>query len=627
MGFRGQFRTRPLSSRRSKSRLALRFEELESRTLLSAAGLAGYLARPAVIYNPAQIQHAYQFDKIANYASYTAGAGQTIAIVDAYDNPNAQADLQLFDAQWGLPDPPTFTKYVPSSGTPAVDEGWALESSLDLQWAHAMAPGANIALVEANSASYSDLLSAVDFAASPSPTGAGASVVSMSWGGGEFSGESSLDSHFGVAGVTFVASSGDNGAYYGLSWPAASSNVVSVGGTSLNLTSSGNYSSESGWSGSGGGSSAVESRPSYQSNYLSSHSNSVPNNILRGHTRLNPDVAYNSDPNKGYYVYDSTPYSGSTGWWQVGGTSAAAPQWAAIMAIVDQVRVAGGQGALGSNATLTALYGALSATSATYASDFHDVKSGGNGYRAGTGYDLVTGLGSPVVNNVVAALAAVSSSGKSAAVVSGSSSTPQGSGQHIMKLPDSTSGELSPNDVQLILDLLSTTNRTPVVLPAAPTVTTDLPVTVNPNLQQVSLTPNPITVSLTRDVGSGGWLVLDTGDDSDAIPTFPDQPGNVPAPPPVVPPAAPGKGDGSDKSPESSGQFVIASTTSSTSSGFVFESVPGSTPASRSDDHEALLAADPLAAGVSCVILLGGLAGIRIQEFEERERRGKPIDM
>jgi hypothetical protein len=622
MGFRGQIRARTLSLRR-RSKLALRFEELESRTLLSVAGLAGHIAKPAVIYDPAQIQHAYQFDKIANYGSYTAGTGQTIAIVDAYDNPNAQADLQLFDTQWGLPDPPTFTKYVPSSGTPAVDEGWALESSLDLQWAHAMAPGANIVLVEANSASYSDLLSAVDFAASPSPAGAGASVVSMSWGGGEFSGESSLDSHFGVAGVTFVASSGDNGAYYGLSWPAASSNVVSVGGTSLTLNSSGNYSSESGWSGSGGGSSAAETRPSYQSAYLSSHTNSVPSSILKHNTRLNPDVAYNADPNKGYYVYDSTPYSGSTGWWQVGGTSAAAPQWAAIMAIVDQVRVANGQSSLGSTATLTALYGALSANSSAYASDFHDVKTGNNGYHAGTGFDLVTGLGSPQVANVVAALAAVSSSGKSAAVVSGSSSTPQGSGQHIMKLPDPSSTELSPSDARLILEFLaSTPNRLPAVVSAAPTVTADLPVAINPTVQQVILSPNPITASLTRDVGSGGWLVLDLGDNDDAIPAALGQPDSVPTtPPPVVPPAT----DKSDSgNPESGCQIIAPLTTSSTSAAFAFESAPGSTPAARGDEDEALQAADPLAAGMSCAVVFGGYIGTRLQELQERERRRKP---
>jgi hypothetical protein len=619
MGFRGQVRSRTLSLRR-RSKLALRFEELESRTLLSA-GLAGHIAKPAVIYDPAQIQHAYGFDKVAGVGAAGAGAGQTIAIIDAYDNPNAKADLQLFDTQWGLADPPSFSKVeqIVNGLPPSVDEGWALESSLDVQWAHAMAPAANIMLVESASADLSDLLGAVDYASAN-----GASVVSMSWGSGEFSGEASNDSHFGVAGITYVAASGDNGAFYGLSWPAAASNVVSVGGTSLNLTSSGNYSSESGWSGSGGGSSAAETRPSYQSAYLSSHTNSVPSSILKHNTRLNPDVAYNADPNKGYYVYDSTPYSGSTGWWQVGGTSAAAPQWAAIMAIVDQVRGANGQSSLGSTATLTALYGALSANATTYASDFHDVKTGNNGYRAGTGFDLVTGLGSPQVANVVAALAAVSSSGKSAAVVSGSSSTPQGSGQHIMKLPDSSSTELSPSDARLILEFLaSTPNRLPAVVSAAPTVTADLPVANNPTVQQVILSPNPITASLTRDVGSGGWLVLDLGDDDDAIPAALGQPDSVPTtPPPVVPPAT----DKSDSgNPESGCQIIAPLTTSSTSAAFSFESAPGSTPAARGDERdEALQAADPLAAGMSCALVFGGYIGTRLQELQERERRRKP---
>ena len=157
-----------------------------------------------------------------------------------------------------------------------------------------MAPGANIMLVEASSASDSDLLTAVRYAA------AHANVVSMSWGGSEFSGESVYDSaYFEQPGVAFVASSGDNGAP--ASWPAASPNVLSVGGTSLNLGSGSAWSSETGWSGSGGGPSAYEAQPAYQNGVVTQTATA----------RATPDVAYDANPSTGFAVYDSTPYWGN----------------------------------------------------------------------------------------------------------------------------------------------------------------------------------------------------------------------------------------------------------------------------------------------------------------------------
>ena len=170
------------------------------------------------------------------------GAGQTIAIVDAYDDPTIATDLQTFDAQFGLPNP-TFTKVNQTGGTqyPPTDPNWVIEIALDVEWAHAMAPGANILLVEANSDQLSDLLTAVNYASSQP----GVSVVSMSWGCSEFAQETQLDSYFttpaGHQGVTFVAATGDNAAP--ASWPATSPNVVAVGGTSLKtLDSDGNVS-------------------------------------------------------------------------------------------------------------------------------------------------------------------------------------------------------------------------------------------------------------------------------------------------------------------------------------------------------------------------------------------------
>jgi subtilase family serine protease len=165
----------------------------------------------------------------------------------------------------------------------------------------------------------------------------GVSVVSMSWGGNEFSGETSDDSaYFSTpnvpANVAFVAASGDSGAP--VIYPAASPNVLAVGGTTLTLTSSNNWSSETAWSGSGGGISAVEKLPSYQPGTYSNGSNSGTSTM-----RMNPDVSYDANPNTGFAVYDSFPVSGAGGpWIQVGGTSDAAPQWAGLVAIADQGR-------------------------------------------------------------------------------------------------------------------------------------------------------------------------------------------------------------------------------------------------------------------------------------------------
>jgi hypothetical protein len=384
-------RSRPLRERR-RSRPVV--EELESRNLLS-------------VLTPAQVRQAYGFNQL----SYT-GSGQTIAIVDAYDDPNIASDLHHFDAQFGLPDP-SFTKMTPE-GQPAVDTGWAGEIALDVEWAHAIAPGANIVLVEAKSASLSDLLGAVQYAA----TQTGASVVSMSWGASEFAGEAAYDSVFNQPGVTFVASAGDNGAWYGADWPASSPNVLAVGGTTLSVSSTGSYLGETAWTsyspwqyGGGGGYSSYESEPAYQSGVQSSGA------------RTTPDVAYDASPSTGFYVYDST----NGGWFAVGGTSAGAPQWAALVTLADQGRASLGQAPLtGSSQTLPALYALAQSSYGTY---YHDVTRGSNGYSARPGYDLVTGLGSPKANALVPALVKVTGSGATlklnAQAVTGTTTTTQ----------------------------------------------------------------------------------------------------------------------------------------------------------------------------------------------------------
>ncbi len=345
----------------------------------SPSGASPNAGSGSVYYTPAQVRQAYGFNQTG-----ATGAGQTIAIVDAYYDPNAYSDLTTFDQQTGLANPPSF-KQVQMGGVTQVDSGWAAETSLDVQWAHAVAPAANILLVEAKSSSMADLQSAVSYAASQP----GVAAVSMSWGAPEFSGENSFDSTYltpkGHPGVTFIASSGDAGSAGAPEYPSVSPNVLAVGGTTLNLASANGYGSETAWSGSGGGLSRFEFEPAFQK-------------MVQGTgVRTTPDVGYDANPSTGFLVYDSVPQNGQAGWWVVGGTSAGAPQWAGIIALTDQVRAANGKAPLANAASY--LYTLPS-------SDFHDVTSGSNGgYSAGRGYDLVTGLGSPIVNLVVSDLA------------------------------------------------------------------------------------------------------------------------------------------------------------------------------------------------------------------------------
>jgi hypothetical protein len=337
--------------------------------------------------SPAQIRHAYGFDQISFGSVAANGKGQTIAIVDAGDDPTVAVDLAVFDKTFGLP-APHFTKVDQNGGThyPPTDTSWALETSLDVQWAHAIAPAANILLVESNTAQFNDMLTAVAYAARQP----GVSVISMSWGlwetqVGAFIDLSTIDSYLTTPvhhqGITFVASSGDNGAAEAPEWPAASPNALAVGGTTLLPSDAqGTYSQETGWYGSGGGIATFEGEPAYEKGVQSLGK------------RTNPGVAYDADPNTGVAVYDSTPYQGSTGWFEVGGTSAGAPQWSALLAIANQGRSLAGKGSL-ANAQATVY--TLSSL------DFHDITVGTNGYPADTGYDLVTGIGTPVANNLI----------------------------------------------------------------------------------------------------------------------------------------------------------------------------------------------------------------------------------
>jgi subtilase family serine protease len=353
--------------------------------------------------SPVNVLTAYGFNKLTCTHTTTTdwtdpalcGHGQTIAIVDAYNDPNVVSDLQTFDTQFGLPAcSDTNGCFVKNTqGTPVTDSGWAMEISLDVQWAHSIAPGAKIVLVESSDNSLGNLLTGVDTA-----VGAGAKQVSNSWGGSEFSTETSYDYHFNSPTASFYAASGDSG--HGVIWPAASPYVVSVGGTTLTTDSSGNWLSESAWSGSGGGTSKYEPKPIYQNNFNSNSKRTVP------------DVAYDGNPNTGFYVYDTVPINGQSGWWVVGGTSAGAPQWAAISAIANSQNANLVSASFGAN---TAFYNAASGAQSSpqtnpYIANYHDITTGSDGScgsicNAIVGYDEVTGLGTPQSNNIISFIA------------------------------------------------------------------------------------------------------------------------------------------------------------------------------------------------------------------------------
>ncbi len=348
-------------------------------------------------YTPAQIRAAYNLDDVffAGGSIVGDGTGQTIAIIDAFHTSTVLADLTSFSNHFGLPLPPAFTQVAQDGSThypDPADANWSLETLLDIQWAHAIAPGASILLVEAASGNLSDLGVAVNYArAQP-----GVSAVSLSWGLDEYPTESNYDSHFDAttnhANVAFIASTGDAGAPG--SYPAYSPDVMGVGGTHLSVDGSGNYISESSWSGSGGGVSLYEPQPSWQNAVVTQSATQ----------RTMPDVAFDADPYTGVPVYDSYNNTGSAKWSQVGGTSIGAPVWAAIVAIADQGRDLAGLPTLDIPELMSSIY----AMPSNY---FHDITASG-GAPANTpavGYDLATGRGTPKADLVVSYLVGVNS--------------------------------------------------------------------------------------------------------------------------------------------------------------------------------------------------------------------------
>lgn len=419
-----------------------------------ASSFAG-LATP-VGQTPSQVRDAYGFGAYGSYGvTFNGvrgdGTGQTIAIVTAYDYPTALSDVNAFSAQFGLPaltgnttslaninnaSGPTFTR-ISQTGSftalPTTDPAgpysttggtsWAQQAALGVQWAHAMAPKANIVLIEATSPTFTNMVAgAVNYARSIP----GVVAVSLGFSANEFSGETSYDTYFATplnhvggsavaggtalaGGVTFLASAGDTGAYGNGTttltpqYPAASPNVVSVGGT--NLVNSG---TETAWGsgvtsgttgGGGGGISLYEPRPAYQANTTDAYSTT---------RRTYPDVALLGDRANGVPIYDEWDFGAGTGWapGAFGGTSVSTAIMAGVTAVIDQGRALEGLGSLdGRTATLPRLY------QLGNNGIFRDITTGNNGYAAGTGYDLASGLGSPASSRFAETMAGGSVSG------------------------------------------------------------------------------------------------------------------------------------------------------------------------------------------------------------------------
>ncbi|WP_449462283.1 S53 family peptidase [Tardisphaera miroshnichenkoae] len=387
-------------------------------------------------YTPSQIAEYYGFNEVAG-----RGEGQTIVIVDAFGSPTIYHDVAVFDAVFDLP--PVSMRVIrlpgPSNSTLSDREGWALETSLDVEWAHAMAPYANIVLLEASSDSVPALYYAVQYAVVHRL----GNVISMSWGLPEpyeaaVTGPgsvSSFDSVFSLAareGIALVASSGDEGAFNGLAFPnvnfpASDPYVLAVGGTNLTLsTSQYGTAAENGeviastaeyaWANSGGGVSEIFSEPSWQSDAQIEVTTTQGTSIPTG--RAVPDVSYvamspyGATGLAGLWIYDSTPYvieegAGQpaiviSGWYGVGGTSCGAPQWSALIADAESAGSPSGAHAvmfqqLISGKIIAPLIYEQSANQAEY---FKPIGVYGqlnnNGYYyASEDWDAITGWGSP----------------------------------------------------------------------------------------------------------------------------------------------------------------------------------------------------------------------------------------
>jgi subtilase family serine protease len=420
-------------------------------------------------YDPYQMRHAYNVDTLIN--SGFNGTGKTIVIIDAFQHPNIVNQLSFYNSFYGLPQmnagpgTPTFTQVAPD-GLGPYNIGWAEEISLDVEWAHAIAPGANIVLELGKDNSDAALISALNDAIDNNR----GDVISMSFGESDTCLGPELTAAWHQAfvnatkkGITLFASAGDQGAAQpscdGNSWilsassPASDPLVTGVGGTELHAAdyclvalgcdpntnpAPGTYLSEIGWNegppfgdfqslfssteAGGGGYSTVWGEPAYQQG-----------TIHGGKQRGVPDVSYNGAILHGVLTYLNMP-GVAVGFYRFGGTSAGSPQWAALTAIADQ------QAGSDYGFINAALY-KIGQNAPKYANTFHDITSGTNsalefdslgnpvtiiGYDAGTGWDAFTGLGSPMSVGVVTNLPNHWSAGQGNAAIAGSKAHPNG---------------------------------------------------------------------------------------------------------------------------------------------------------------------------------------------------------
>ncbi|MEZ0265599.1 MAG: S8 family serine peptidase [Phycisphaerae bacterium] len=363
----------------------------------SAATPAAYNAS-VVGYTPDQVRAAYQFGRLSRKSFTNRGQGQTIAIVTAYDYRTAREDLNVFSRQFGLPEVgrKMFGVMYASGYQPVVNALWASEAALDLQWAHAIAPAARLVLVEAQSDLPADMFNAIA-KATKLVNQLGGGVVSMSFWFSELGSDAQWETQFkniATDNVSFVAAAGNVGGQ--IFYPAASEEVLSVGGTTLPLDENGvRTGTEAAWADGGGGTSAFRDLPDYQYQ-LAIGGNNVTN------FRVLPDVAYNADPLTAYAVFNSTPNeNGDTGWQAIAGTSAGAPQWAGLVALVNQKRIANGLETMGNGQLHHFLYGVARKNQQSL---FSDITLGDNTNPTFVGFDLATGWGTPKAEALIDAM-------------------------------------------------------------------------------------------------------------------------------------------------------------------------------------------------------------------------------
>lgn len=328
---------------------------------------------------PASMGCVYQFTphvagcpKVGTTQNPSGGSG-AVALVDAYDNPDATTDMTTYSTQWGLPAANFLQVYASGKKPQNNPGGWSLEEALDIEMAHAMAPSAQVILVEATTNSFNDLYLAEDVAGTMVAS-AGGGEVSNSWSGGEYSTENSDgQAHFNTLGAVYLASSGDSPSQVGV--PSALPFVVSVGGTTINRNSGGLFTSESSWNDAGGGPSIYEPRPSYQ-------------NVIKtivGSKRGTPDISFDANPSSGPAMYDA---DGGYGWIVVGGTSVSSP---AIAGVLNRAGHFYHSTAL-QNTEVYTIYG----NAMQYRRDYRDITSGSNGHSCVKGWDYCTGVGTPL---------------------------------------------------------------------------------------------------------------------------------------------------------------------------------------------------------------------------------------